>query len=1311
MEFVFTRSEKADRSSNKIPKVITNLLDKIEAGGIVGSKPYFKSTNYLEKPSLSNLKENLKLLSKPETAREWQSGFNEDFGGDVLRSFINNWVAPAAQIPHAAKEAVAGEKKTPLERGLYGATLAGNVASTLLPGIEDLLYMGFQGLKGYGKAGQEGKSQKEKLLSAKRGVTGQEYAGLGEAITTEPNLQAVANLAEIPLALLVGGVRTKNIDENAKLISRAVKSGKINADEGMALLGTLKSKRGSAKAIEGAPSGEDSAKILDEIKGLIYSDDIVPAKELYQTIPKEIRPTFQTLVDEVNSVRSEEWLGAVESEMSSRFGSYQADINRFKKLLNIAGEKKSTKTGMLFREHIPQGAHGEPGSDEIATSLGMSENEFMNMLTRETTVGGGGTGITKTVPTSVMGTKKTLTPRIPKSRGKIEVAPGQGGLPGTQMKTYSSIAQPEYIAKQEATAREKTATKDYNDWKRQLFAQETKPTGRMVDDLGKMIKQSTYSPLVDNLEEMKDIGPLSRGWNTVYRNFKRVFADKWGQADELFIRPLNKAKGEYVDMESNLLDDLANNVTRKYGFKKGSKESAAIQRYGERNTFLQKAESLRRQAMATQDEVEAGVLRTQADEMASNAMTYEDLVKEFGQKKADQMVQADEWFRKTYNEILPKINSVLARIYPGDETKKIPYREDYYRHFNDLSGTRGLLSILAGESDDFASLANNFGFEVTSGGTPANIRPDLIGLSEYTKPKSKFVSIAQERLGLRPKQFDAIGGFLEYVPQASYTVNVSPQINAFRELRNELSSKMLESGKNTLPNFIEFLDDYSNDLAGKLNPMDRSLTKIGLTRKQLSALNWINHRVKANTILGNLSASIAQLGNLPQGIASAGEGNFIKGSLRAMFSSLREGVQAASQSQFLKERYSYKKYRQFDSGIVSNAKNFTEWMTVVLDEVGTKLIWNAHYEKALAENIARPIEYADDATRNLVGGRGIGEVPLNQKARLTQFFAPFQLEVVNSWYVMRDFTSEKQFGKLMKFYFYSWMFNNATENLIGRRVLTDPIDATVDAVRVADEEIEQGNYGKAALRASGRIVGEVAGNIPFGQTAGGFYEGLSKAYPTLPSGKEFWGESDPTRYGAETLVARGLTDPLFKLGFPFGGGQVKKTIKGTGTVKKGYSETPSGGMRFPISKSTDETLRTILFGEYSGPNALFYFNNNLRPLSANQMNEWKSFVDIGEDPVKAWTEIYKNRISENLDKKIADISNDPGVPDKNKESKIKSAVQEYEELMKKLDFFGGGRSGIESLFGFMKKKEEDVISPTTPTQQQGSGGFNFTPTQ
>lgn len=633
---------------------------------------------------------------------------------------------------------------------------------------------------------------------------------------------------------------------------------------------------------------------------------------------------------------------------------------------------------------------------------------------------------------------------------------------------------------------------------------------------------STIKELPIKVDELKDISGFTGQTRDIYRNFKAVFGEQFDKMKQLYLDPFDNAKGKFIDDQKTILKELDQKIIKNFGIKKGSNESAAIMDFGE------------------------------------GVVTHNDLIKTFGGEKTAKIVEADKWFRKKYDEFLDQVNFVRKEIYPNNPDKIIPKRKDYYRHYSELAnGLVGLKNI----------------FE-----TPAGISSSLSGISEFTIPKSKWLSFAQKRLGITSER-DAVGGFLNYLPSYAYVKNIDPFIGRFRDLAKKLAEET-ENSRN-VNNFIEFLQDFSNDLAGKTNPADRFIQKvIPGGRKAFRVLDWLNNRVKANTILGNASSSISQLFNIPQGIASS-KFYSINGAARSLAGIFADETETAiGKSNFIKERYFSSAYSAFDKSILANTKKMAAWITGVFDEVGTKFIWNSHYEKAIAQGIENPIKYADDITRSLVAGRGVGEVPLLQKSKLFQIVAPFQLEVGNLWWVMKDMVSERQFGSLATLFVASYLMNRVAEKVKGSDVIFDPINAIVEGFQSFTAE---DNKTKGATKFAGRFAGEILGNVPFGQTVAGALPETFK----VPGGaqitrEELFGRGDPTRYGGGLLIVKGLTDPLFKVLPPFGGVQVKKTIGGVEALKEGSVYSKSGKTKFFDVKTTiGNVIRGFLFGKYA----------------------------------------------------------------------------------------------------------------------------------
>lgn len=619
--------------------------------------------------------------------------------------------------------------------------------------------------------------------------------------------------------------------------------------------------------------------------------------------------------------------------------------------------------------------------------------------------------------------------------------------------------------------------------------------------------------------ELKDIGNLAKGLRDLDRNFEAAFGPQFDTAKKTFLDPFYRSKGRFVDFQERYLTELKEKIVDGLGIKKGSDESAVVQLLGEKEINGPQA-----------------IARVGAD-------------------RIDAVTRAEEWFRGKYDELLTQVNAVRAEIYPNNPEKLIPKRRDYFRHYREMA-------------EGLGGLINSFE-------TPSGIDPQIVGKTPWTKPKSRWLSFAQRRVG-KGTQVDAVGGFLDYVPDAAYAVHIDPHIQKFRNLADALADATGETKH--LNNFIDYLRKFANDLSGKTNEADRAIVDfVPGGRTTVRALNWVNGRVKANTILGNVSSSIAQIFNVPQGIASAGR--YSLNGVRDSYRNILGNAGPIETSPFIRERYSDRMYAQFDHGILRNTKRFARWMTGVLDEVGTRFIWNSHHAKALAEGIPDPVLWADRQTRRLVAGRGVGDVPLLQKSKLFQMVAPFQLEVTNLWWVMQDMVKAKEFGKLATLFVANYLFNKVAEEVKGSGVTFDPIQALVDSAR----EVVADPTATGAIKATGRMAGEVLSNMPLGQTIAATYpefgvKDVMGSGMDLPTRKKLFGREDPTRYGSGLLVVRGLQDPLTNLALPYGGKQVSKTARGGIAVQNG-GVYRNGKLLFRID-APDEQIRALLFGPY-----------------------------------------------------------------------------------------------------------------------------------
>lgn len=800
-------------------------------------------------------------------------------------------------------------------------------------------------------------------------------------------------------------------------------------------------------------------------------------------------------------------------------------------------------------------------------------------------------------------------------------------------------------------AQAQQAQREFNEWQKQVLAEEggTRTTTGAVRDASRAVGGGTRSMAAKDISDLKDISSPSTHFVDVFRNFRKVYGKKYEDVKRVVLDPLFiKGKTGMLNDQEMWIKRISSEVEEGFGIKKGSKQSADVQKYGE--GLIDKA----------------------------------GLVSKYGREGASTIVKADKWFRKNYDQLLDEVNAVRAKIYPNNPDRIIPKRKDYYRHFQELSqGIDGLLNTL---------------------GRAIDVSPDIAGISFKTKPKSKWLSFAQRRLGGKT-EFDAVGGFIDYVKAQTYAKHIDPHIDTFRQLSREIGEAGVEEGKG-LNNFSLFLERFADDLAGKTNPTDRFLQEIG-SRKGFAVLNWFNQRTKANVILGNASSALAQIFNLPNGIAEAGPQFATKGFARTLGSMFAKN-NPMDKSVFLRERY-FRGFDKFDRSLIDNGRKFSAWMITALDEVGSKLIWNMQYEKALAHKIANPVNYADDVTRRMVGGRGIGEMSLIQRSKAFQLVAPFQLEVTNAWHVIGDMIGEKAFGKLATLAVTSYIMNRAAEEIRGSDVSFDPINAVVEGIEAFNEEE---NKGTGALRFGGRVGGEVLSNVPFGQTVAAIYPEYGNKDVGLPTREQLFGKGDPTRYGSGLLATKGLQDPLFKLIPPFGGQQLKRTIEGIGTTLKGYSETPSGDVRFPTDNDPLRNIQRAIFGQYSTPEAREYFDKDRRPLGENQTEVFKN---LGDDSKAYYNDIIQNReLEEEVNK-----AKEAGMEFIGKDGKIDSQtpstvstqdlspeqIKAKEDIAKAKVELNGGVIWVGDKIIFSADGEAKSVDISPPTKGTGIGAF------
>lgn len=789
---------------------------------------------------------------------------------------------------------------------------------------------------------------------------------------------------------------------------------------------------------------------------------------------------------------------------------------------------------------------------------------------------------------------------------------------------------------------------DFN--KRKLAVQYKVPYSSIREYEKKKIALNTHILDGMNPENFKDISPLQAGTRDVYRNFETVFGKDSGKVKQELLDPFDAAKGEFIAEQKQWLQKLDDEVVKGLGIKKGSKLSALVQLYGEKKMTL---DELKRAAPKDWERV------VKADGFFRNA--YDGILDELNRVRefyfptnplypeSTKIIPKRADYYRHFREIqdgLPALKNIFdtpANIDPSlavsseftkPGSKWLSFAQRRKGEETEIDAVGGFLDYLksamyAKHIDPHIQRFRGVDAEVASKQkkTGGFFDDSRIGLAEELSRKTDpILQIADTKdiesikkiligRGASEKQAEWMGKELADIKDAD-TVRDFLKEKLPEKFQKFEPSAEAEVSENKLNNFLKFLDNFANDLAGKTNPLDRPVQDNLFGRQAFRAINWLNSRVKANVILGNVSSAVAQFFGIPNGIANAG----VRNSAKAVGTSLADIFRPnapSKQSAFLNERY-FRGYDDFDPGMIANAKKMAVWITSIGDKIGTKFTWNAQYQKALSEGLTGDVavKYADDWTRRMVAGRGIGEVPILQKSKLVQIVAPFQLEVANQWRVFGDWARNDPkklvfAKKMMEFSVAVWLMNRVAEQLRGSGVALDPIQAMIDAM---GEYQDSDTTGEGIVKSGGRLAGEALKNIPGGQTIAGLYDeygggwmggAMEKIAGDTITREELFGKGDPTRFGSGLLVQKGLQDAPWKILPPFGGQQAKNMYEGAKTLLRGYAETAKGKVMTPVAQNARNIAQGLVFGKNALPEVREYYNADQTPLSEQQTEKFK----------------------------------------------------------------------------------------------------------
>lgn len=737
--------------------------------------------------------------------------------------------------------------------------------------------------------------------------------------------------------------------------------------------------------------------------------------------------------------------------------------------------------------------------------------------------------------------------------------------------------------------------------------------------------------------------------------FKNAFIDRLKQTD--------------ISTKNNIPIKLPNGENVK------TSESALVQWLGENRYQLRQME--RKKGRATVGEI--------ANEQELRRQ-IEHIEKSLSKEQLQRIDNGIAEFTEIYKEIHPKINEALIR----NGYEPVGYIEGYFPHMNfddpnnvveamakklgfDFS-SKELPMDIAGRTETFRPGKKWAGNLLTRTGTETDYDA-LRAFDQYIDNISDVIYHTDDIKRLR--------SYEDYMRYTLSDEGIRARVDA---VKNNMDLTAAEKEKrideiyegvqnHSLQNYVSNIRAYTDLLAGKKHKVDRILETEVFGRKVYKAVNAIENRVAGNMVAGNIGSALTNFIPITQGMSNMSIGSNLRGLKESLVNMTKgEMDELTKKSTFLATREGSEQLYKSTMQKISEAGgnwNPLQWMEAA-DKFTTQAVWRSRYydnlKKGMEETAA--IQNADDFARGLFAGRSKGAMPTMFSSKTLKPLTMFQLEVNNQIsYLMKDIPKEAQgsVAKIMKAYggliIGAYIYNDVYEKLTGRRSALDPFstanqaigDLTGTQVRNTLDILEDAAKGngvqlterveqKKPSEALENVLGDIGGNMPF--VGGLLFDGgripVQSALPSVTTIAGAFGDAasgDDTKEKAQQTIKQELEKPIWYLGMPIAGGQVRKTVKGIDLMRKGgsYTQTNKGEkLQFAVDKDKKTNwLQAALFGKWAVPEAQAHMEKN-RTLSEKSTEVYEKLLQTGAKNTTAFESINKmNREDKGRDKRRA----------------------------------------------------------------------------
>lgn len=518
-----------------------------------------------------------------------------------------------------------------------------------------------------------------------------------------------------------------------------------------------------------------------------------------------------------------------------------------------------------------------------------------------------------------------------------------------------------------------------------------------------------------------------------------------------------------------------------------------------------------------------------ADSKTARAGLYKIIGRDQGQK----LIETDKKLRPLMDDLIKRQN--VARQAVGKDP--IPYRKNYITHLQD-NGFLGGLNLA-----DTAPSANPF-----------------------ARATGKLNPFSKQRTG-KVSAKDPVKATEAYVRAATAEIHSHEPVARLNTLIDALGER-----GDVPTNVTNWLTQQRDLIGGQGHRVDRAINSTQVGNVGMKVLDKATQQAGRNLIGANPASVLTQPAQLVQSGAKLGWGNTVK----ALAAPLK-GNQLTAESKFLTGRHAHLDGLApgLTHRLVSASLKPIEGTQKAID----RIIFDAAKHRAgqLGLKGQKAVAWADNATKETVAARGLGQTPHAYNSKVGNSVLQFSLEMGNSIHQLAaDELRHGRIGGITSFMIGAYGFNQAFNAITGKNqgVIIDPIQAALDVKKDASN----GNY----LAAAGRLPGELVANTPGGQFVAG---GVKSINPGL--GNKLFGQAGAGRFGVGVPAVEALSALLnapkkpgdaAAFAAPAGGVPIKRGIEGLAGVASGNVDNKKGDSIYKPAQTPANYIRAGLFG-------------------------------------------------------------------------------------------------------------------------------------